>query len=518
VREAFGIELPLRAIFDAPTIATLAVRLSRGANDASGAPMPPLQPTARDGDIPLSFAQQRLWFLHRLDPQSAFYNVPLAVHVRGPLDIAALQHAANTIVARHEALRTRFEIAGDQPVQRIAPAGRVPMPIVSLETVAAPQREAIATRLVRREIARPFDLAVGPVFRITVLRTAPDDHVIVLLLHHIVSDAWSMGVLLSELGAAYTALAAGTAPMLPPLPVQYADFAVWQRQWLTDAVIDQEIAWWREQVADVIPQGDLFPRKRRGRGPSRRRGSHGAMMSPELAIQLKRLSRQRDATLFMTLLAALDVVLHAETGRTQFLVGTNVANRRDARLEPLVGFFINQLALRADLTGDPSFAALLDRIRGVTLGAYDHQDLPFDRLIEALRLARDPGRYPLFQVIFAFENAPAAAPVALTGLDVEPFAIERRETVADLILTMTDQPNGLSMLFEFDSDLFEPTAAARLAKKLVAVLETVVADSTLAVSAIVDRLRPIDRAVRRTKRQSYAAALKRSMPPAVPGA
>ena len=516
VRVAFGIELPLRAIFDAPTVAELAARLSRTSHDAGEAPVPALEPAPRDVDLALSFDQRRLWFLHLLDPQSAFYNVPLVFRVRGPLAVAAVQRAIDTIVERHEVLRTTFELAGDEPVQRIAAHGRVSLPIVSLEAVPGPARDAVASRLVRAETATPFDLGSGPVFRIVLIRLAADDHVVSVTMHHIVSDAWSLGVLIRELSSCYTAYAGGREPALPSLAVQYADFAVWQRRWFTESVVEQQLGYWREQLADVIGTGDLFPRRRRGGRPSRRRGFHSAAVSAELMATLKTIGRRHDVTLFMTLLAALEVVLHAETGRTRFVVGTNVANRRDARLEPLIGFFVNQLVLRADLDGDPTFEALLARVRVATLGAYDHQDLPFERLVEASRPVREPGRYPLFQVIFAFENTTGPA-VVLPGLDVQPFPTERRETVADLILTIAEHPAGLSVLFEFDVDLFDDATIARLATKLLTVLDAVAADARLPLAALVQRLGRIDRAAKRTRRQAYTAALQRSLSQRQPG-
>ena len=514
VREAFGVDLPLRALFDAPTVAALAARLSEMASERS--PVPPLEPAPRGAGLPLSFAQQRLWFLHRLDPQSTFFNVPLVLRVRGTLSIAAMQRAADTVVERHEALRTTFELEGDQTFQRVAKAGSVPMPIVSLDAVSEAARATLAERLVRREMATPFDLASGPVFRMHVIRLAEDEHVVVVMLHHIVSDAWSIGVLIRELVACYAAYAGGDEPALPRLPVQYADFAVWQRRWLSGPVLDQQLAYWREQLADVIGQGDLFPRRIRKSRPSRRRAYHTAAVSAESTTALKRLSRRHHATLFMTLLAAWDVVLHAETGRTVFVVGTNIANRRDARLELLVGFFINQLVLRADLSGDPSFEALLIRVRAVTLGAYDHQDLPFERLVEALRPARDAGRHPLFQVLFAFENTPGAS-VTLPGLELQPYPVDRRETTGDLILTMTERPDGLSVLLEFDADLFEDATVARLSNKLLAVIDAIGGDASLPVSALVEGLGRIDRATKRTRRQSYNAALNRSLRQRQPG-
>jgi amino acid adenylation domain-containing protein len=520
VRDAFGVDLPLRAIFDAPTIAALTPHLRDVAPGSAPAAVPPLEPASRDGELPASFAQQRLYFLHQLDPQSSSYNVPLVVRIRGPLAIAALQRAIETTVARHEVLRTTFDLVANQPVQRIASASAQSartsttgssLPMASLEAVPSVVRERLAGRLVRAEIARAFDLETGPLYRVTLLRLGADEHILAVVWHHVMSDAWSVRVLLGELGAGYAAYAAGREPVLPPLPVQYADFAVWQRRWLSDAILDRQIDYWRDQLRDLVGQGDLFRARHRRRG--HRRGSRAVSVPAELSRAIVRSSRQHDVTVFMTALAALDIVLHAETGRTRFVVGTNVANRRDARLERLIGFFINQLALPADLRGDPSCAALLARVRATTLGAYDHQDLPFDRLIEALRPPRDGGRHPLFQVVFSFDNTPpTTVSAALPGLDVQPFPLDRRQTTADLTLTIGERPEGLSMLWEYDVDVFDDATVARLARKLVGVFEAVVEDPQLSVSAIVGRLAHMDRADRRTRRRAYGAALRRALP------
>jgi non-ribosomal peptide synthetase component F len=313
-----------------------------------------------------------------------------------------------------------------------------------------------------------------------------------------------------ELGACYAAYAAGREPALPRLAVQYADFAAWQRSWLRGERLEAQLAYWRRQLADVVDAGELFPRRQRPRRPGRRVAFHTLRASAELTAGLKQLGRRHDVTLFMTVLAALEVLLHAESGRTRFTLGTELANRRDARLEPLVGFFVNQLVLRADLEGDPTFEALLGRVRAVTLGAYEHQDLPFQHVVEALRPERDAGRYPLFQVLFGFENV-GAENVPLPGLEVQPFPAGRRETIADLIITGVEQPAGLVLAFEYDADLFDPERVTRLGRKLERLLASVAADASAPLQALVAALAPLDRAARRTRRKTYAAALERSL-------
>ena len=333
--------------------------------------------------MPLSFAQQALWFLDQLSPGQATFNVPAVVRIEGPLDADALERSFQEIVQRHEALRTTFAIVDGRPVQVIAESLDLALEGVDLCAFAADQREAEAVRLAAEEARRPFDLARGPLVRATLLRLDERDHALLLTMHHIVTDGWSFGVAAHELTTLYASFRDGTPAALPELPIQYADFAHWQRNRLQGEVLDQLLGYWSKQLAGVVP---LELPTDRPRPPSGRPA--GAIrtfaLAPDLSAKLDALSSRESATPFITLLAAFQTLLHRYSGQDDIVVGSPIANRNRAETEGLIGFFVNMLALRADLSGDPSFRALLGRVREVALGAFEHQDLPLEMLIEAL--------------------------------------------------------------------------------------------------------------------------------------
>ena len=388
-----------------------------------------IQHVSREGPVAASFAQQRVWFLDQLEPQNSAYNMPDAYRLVGPLDVTTLELAINEIVSRHEALRTTFAAADREPTQVIAPALRVPLPVVDLEPLPLAQREAEALRLAVQEGQRPFDLSKGPLLRAQLLRLGDEEHVLVLIVHHIVSDGWSVEVLRRELATLYTALSRGRPSLLPELPVQYADFAAWQRKWLEGGAMARELAYWKERLA-AASEFELPSDRPRPTLLTFDGAHHALMFSPELSSALKTLSQREGVTLFMTLLAAFSALLYRYTGQEDIVVGAPIANRDRAEIEGLIGFFVNTLALRIDLSptqaGALTFRELLARVREVCLGAYAHQQLPFEKLVEELRPQRDPGRSPLFQVLFAVQNAPHAE-MEMTGLTVTPLALERRQ-------------------------------------------------------------------------------------------
>ncbi len=393
LRETFALELPLRALFTAPGLADLAREIERALREGEGIVGSPLAPQPRpDGGVPLSFSQQRLWFLDRLEPESPFYNVPLAVRLLGRLDLPALAAALGEIVRRHEALRTRFvEIAG-RPVQVVEREVVVAIPVSDLSGLPAAGRETEAARLARAEARRPFDLERGPLLRVSLLRLGAEESLLLAVFHHIVSDGWSLGVFLRETAELYRAAAAGEPSPLPPLPLQYADFTLWQRGWLAGEALDRQLGWWRRQLADVPPLA-LPTDRPRPATPAYRGARCPLALPPAAAAEIAGLARREGATLFMTLLAAFSAVLGRWAGQELLAVGTPVANRTRVELEPLIGFFVNTLALRADLSGDPTGRTLLGRCREMALGAYAHQDLPFEKLVEELRpSATSPGR------------------------------------------------------------------------------------------------------------------------------
>ncbi|REG14198.1 phosphopantetheine binding protein, partial [Archangium gephyra] len=400
VRETFGLELPLRDVFEAPTVEALARRVESESGGEAGAQAPPLKRVPRDGALPLSFAQQRLWFLDQLEPGSAFYNVPAVVKLKGELDVGALERSFEELVRRHEALRTTFRVENGEPVQVISEEPRLAFPVEELSGLPEAEREAEAKRRVEEEALRPFDLARGPLLRTKLLKLGEREHVLVLVMHHIVSDGWSMGLLVRELGGLYEAFSRGKPSPLAELPVQYADYAAWQRQWLSGEVLEEQLGYWRKQLEGAPPALELPTDKPRPAVQSFRGGYRGFQWPRELQDAVKALAKKEGATPFMVLLAAFQTVLARYAGQQDVSVGSPIANRTRAETEGLIGFFVNTLVLRSKLDGDTTFRELLGQVREVTLGAYAHQEVPFEKLVEELRPERDLSRGPLFQVMF----------------------------------------------------------------------------------------------------------------------
>jgi amino acid adenylation domain-containing protein/FkbH-like protein len=473
VRSALGVELDLRALFEQPTVAGLARRVDRSA--APAAPPPLITKRPRPREIPLSFAQQRLWFLDQLEVSGAAYNVPLALRVAGPFDTAILAEALRRVAARHEALRTTFAAAGGRPVQVISPVAAFPLALEDLRPLPESEREREAERRILAEAARPFDLARGPLARGLALRVGDEEHRIVLTLHHIVSDGWSLGVLLRDLGEIYAGLAAGRSPALPELPVQYADFALWQRDLLRGERLAAEIAWWRTQLTDAPPVLELPADGPRPAVQSFRGAVRELALPGPLAASLETLARRADATLFMVLLAAFRALLHRYTGQEDLVVGSPIANRNRLEIEPLIGFFVNTLALRGHLAGDPSFRELVGREREATLGAYAHQDLPFEKLVEELHPQRDLGHTPLFQVMFILQNAPLPE-LSLPDLHLRTQTLDLGTASFDLTLSLARDERGLSARLEHNADLFAAARSDRLLGHYRTLLEAAVDD------------------------------------------
>nr|WP_304984929.1 non-ribosomal peptide synthetase [Corallococcus sp. CA047B] len=474
IRRVFGVELPLGELFNAPTVAALAARLSTFAS-TSQVP-PPLTRGPRPTALPLSFAQQRLWFIDQLEPGSSLYNMPFALTLLGTLDEDALRGSLDALMARHEVLRTTFRLEGGQPVQHLHDQAQVPLERVDLTGLEdAGERQREAERLATAESQRPFDLARGPVIRALLLKLATQEHVLVLHLHHIVSDGWSLGVLARELTAFYEALREGRTPMLPELPVQYADFALWQRGWLQGEALDAQLAWWRQQL-EGAPRALELPTDKPRPAISTQRGDTVPVHLPqELAEQVEALARREGATAFMVLLAAFQTVLHRYCGQDDVLVGSPIANRRHAETEGLIGFFVNTLVLRGSFGARTTFRELLAQVRANTLGAYEHQDVPFERLVEALQPTRDLGRMPLFQVMFALQNAPVPE-LSVPGLTFRPARIDGRATSQfDLSLDLHREEDGFRGTLEYATDLFERSTPTRLVAHLHVLLTAALA-------------------------------------------
>ncbi|WP_164003067.1 condensation domain-containing protein, partial [Pyxidicoccus caerfyrddinensis] len=474
VREVFQVELPLRDVFEASTVEKLALKLD-GAGAGAEVKAPPLVRVSRDRALPLSFAQQRLWFLDQLEPGSAFYNVPVAVKLNGTLDLQALERSFEALVHRHESLRTVFRTENGLPVQVIEHGMQARLELVDLGSLPEVARAAEAKRLAGQEAQRPFNLEQGPLLRVTLLKLSEQEHVLVLVMHHIVSDGWSMGILVREVVALYEAYALGRQPALPELAVQYADYAVWQREWLKGEVLEAQLAYWKQQLTGAPRALELPTDKPRPAVQSFRGDTRSFQWPKGLGEAVKALAQREGATPFMVLLAAFQTVLARYSGQDDVSVGTAIANRTRAETEGLIGFFVNTLVLRTRLDGNSTFRELLGQVREMTLGAYAHQEVPFERLVEELQPERDMSRGPLFQVMFVLQNAPGSA-VSLPGLTLEAAESSGKTSKFDLTLGMGESEEGLSGGLEFNSDLFEPDTIERLLGHLRVLLESAVSN------------------------------------------
>jgi amino acid adenylation domain-containing protein len=472
VRNLFGVVMPLRALFEAPTVADLARRIESAER---GVAELPIRRAERSRSLPLSFSQERLWFLDQLEPGSARYNIPAPVRLLGHLEVPVLAAVTAEIVRRHEVLRTTFAVAGEEPVQVIASSYRSVLPVVDLANLAAAAKDAEVARLSLAEALHPFDLTAGPLFRLSLLRLGREDHVILANLHHIISDGWSVGVLVRELGALYEAFLGGRPSPLPELALQYADFAAWQRDWLGQGALAEQLVWWRERLGGAPAVLELPTDRPRPAVLSQRGGSVPVHLPATLRQSLGVLSRRQGTTLFMTLLALFQALLSRHAGSEDVVVGSPIAGRTRPELEPLIGFFVNTLAMRGDLSGDPSVRELLRRVREVALGAYAHQDVPFEKLVEELVPQRDLGRTPLFQVMLVLQNAPGG-PLELPGLRLATLSPSVPVAKLDLQLTLTEAGEELAGVFDISTDLFDAATAARLVERFQGLLEAAAAE------------------------------------------
>jgi amino acid adenylation domain-containing protein len=469
VQLTFSVELPLRSLFEAPTVAGLAGQIDQLRRAGDGVRVPPLQAVERSGKLPLSFAQQRLWFIDQLEPESAAFNIPAAVRLRGALNIGALQRSFAEVVRRHEVLRTWFVTEAGEPQQVIGAGWDVELPLLDLSEL--PERETTAREWAAREAAQPFVLSEGPLLRLGLARLSEDEHVLAVTMHHIISDGWSVGVLIREVCALYEAYSRGEESPLPELTVQYGDFAIWQREWLQGEVLDQQLSYWRDQLADLAPL-ELPTDYPRPPVMSYRGKSVPFVVPSQLLAQLKELSHKETATLYMTVLAAFQLLLARYSQQEDVAVGTAIANRNHRATEPLIGFFVNQLVMRTSFAGDPRFVDLLKRVLDVTLNAYANQDLPFERLVEELASERDLGRAPLFQVMFALQNAPSEA-LTFSGLQLAEFDFAYGKTQFDLTVSLAEHNAALEGVIEYASDLFEHETVERLANHFLILLDKV---------------------------------------------
>jgi amino acid adenylation domain-containing protein/non-ribosomal peptide synthase protein (TIGR01720 family) len=486
LRAALGVEVPVRDLFAAPRLAGFAARVEAARRSGALSLAPPLVPVERDGDLPLSFAQQRLWFVDQLEPGSPLYNMSGALRIAGPLDGAVLARALSEIVRRHEALRTVFPAVEGSPVQVILPAEPFSLPVVDLSALPAPAddaREGASAALLRAEAARPFDLARGPLLRALLVRLGETDHAVALTQHHIVSDGWSLGILGREIAALYPAFAAGRPSPLPELPVQYPDFAAWQRSWLRGEVLAGEIAFWREELAGLPPLLELPTDRPRPAAQSHRGAARSFQLPAGLVRDAEALARRAGATLYMVLLAAFQALLARSSGQDDLAVGSPVAGRDRVESEGLIGFFVNTLALRGDLSDAPAFGELLGRVRETALAAWLHQEVPFEKVVEELAPERDLAHAPLFQAMLVLQNAPAA-PLEIPGLSLRPSSVRTAVAKLDLTVILEASEGGLAGTLEYATDLFDAATVDRLACRFERLLAAALAAPERGVFAL----------------------------------
>jgi amino acid adenylation domain-containing protein len=483
LRDAFNVELTLDEVLGAPTLSDLARKIEDGISAASLDVISGIEPAPRDGRLPLSFAQQRLWILDQISPGSPAYNVPLAVRMSGAFDIGVFGRALSEVVRRHESLRTTFAVAGDRPVQVVHPPRPLTPDATDLTTLPEDEREARVWALAREEAHAPFDLSAGPLVRARLLKLSDEEHVLLLTMHHIISDGWSVGILMRELSALYESFRAGRPSPLAELPVQYADFAHWQRRWLEGEVLEAQLTYWRKELAGDLPLLQLPTDRPRPAVQTYSGAVRSVLLSERLSAEVKALGRREGVTLFMTLLAAFKVLLHRYTGQTDILVGAPVANRRRSELEPLIGLFVNTLVLRTELSGGESFRALLRRVRETALRAYVHQDIPFEKLVEELQPQRSLSHTPLFQVMFVLENEPRQE-TQLTGLSLRSLEGGGGTAKYDLTLSIEEGERGLAAAFEYNTDLFDGATVERMLGHFETLLEGIVADPDERISRL----------------------------------
>ncbi|HSE18779.1 MAG TPA: amino acid adenylation domain-containing protein [Pyrinomonadaceae bacterium] len=477
--ELLQVELPVTTVFEAPTVEALASVVERSMTPERRVAASPIERVSRNGSLPLSFAQQRLWFLQRLEPSSAAYNISFSARFVGPVNLTAIEQSINEIVRRHESLRTTFAEVDSVPVQVIAPELTV-LPVI-IDLADRNESETECRRLRREEARRPFDLENGPLLRTMILRLSADECVVSLSLHHAISDGWSGGVFIRELIGFYEAFSTGQSAPLPALTVQYADFAHWQRQQLQQDDFQSQLSYWRKQLS-AAPPLELPARTR----PAVRTEEGSVLrfdLPGELVQELRALSRRNGATLFMTLLATLQVLLSRYSSQTDISVGTPVANRTSAEIEPLIGCFVNTLVMRTDLSGNPTFRELLGRVRDVALGGYTHSAIPFERLVSELQPDRDLSRTPLFQVMMVLQNTPQQ-PLVLGDLHCRIEEIDNGTAKFDLLVQLTESEAGLDGKWEYSTDLFDANIIEQMVTHFRALLERVVEDEHRHISEI----------------------------------
>ncbi|MBV9265441.1 MAG: amino acid adenylation domain-containing protein, partial [Acidobacteriaceae bacterium] len=480
VRLTMGTDLPLRSIFESPTLEALAARIAKTTRSVQIAAIPH---TPRNRPLPLSSAQERLWFLDQLAPDNSFYSAPLAMRLKGPLDPNALRDAVNGLIRRHEVLRTTYRLQNDRPVQVTAPELRIDVPIIDVSFFPLERRETEARQRMVEEARRPFDLRTGPVLRAFLVRLDEMDHALLLNIHHIATDGWSIWPFIQELGTLYKASVAGEQSPLSELPIQYADFAVWHREWLESEEVAQQFAYWKNQLAGAPERMELPTDRPRPTVQTYRGAIETIVLPVELLDALRALSQRENATLYMTLLATFQILLFRYTGQEKIVVGSPIANRTRAEIEDLIGFFVNTLVMYSDLSGNPTFREFLQRVREVALGAFSNQDLPFEKLVKAIAPDRDLSVNPLVQVLFVLQN-PRRSILQLAGVEFESMQIHNGTTKFDIAMFLVERPEGLSCWAEYSTDLFDAATIRRFLGHYQVLLEAIIENTERRISEL----------------------------------
>jgi acyl carrier protein len=499
VRNTFQVDLPLHELFDAPTIAGLAVRIA-GSSEEGGSGGPSLVRVSREGRLPLSFAQQRLWFIDQLEPQSSLYNLPMALRLGGVLDVVALQQALNAIVERHEALRTTFACDVGQPHLVIHTGVGVGLSVVDLSHLDAQDREDEARRRIAEEARRPFDLSVGPLFRCGLLRLDDTENVLLLTQHHIVSDGWSHEVIRRELSELYNAFVEGRPSPLPNLPIQYADYAFSQREWIQGKVTETQLSYWQTQLKSAAFGLPIRTDRPERTDPTFERGIQYFSCDASAAQVIESLAQQERSSLFIVLLTVFDILLYQDSRQEDICIGTPVSGRRWAETEGLIGLFLNTLVIRSDLSGNPSIRELIRQVRDTVLAAHAHQDLPFEQLVDALKPQRDLSHTPLFRVWFTVsESSPTA--MECNGLSITNMSSVLPFARYPLRMNISHLSDGLRGSVSYQTDLFDFETIQRLVKKMEVLLAAVCSDVDLSLKQIVEGVKAVDRQSRNEQRR-----------------
>jgi len=502
IRQAFKVQLPLRSMFETATVAGLAGRVEAVAKQDQGLFLPPIKPVPRSGPLPTSFPQQRLWFLDQLEPGNPLYNVAYVTRTRGPINPQALEKSLNEIVRRHESLRTTFQTLDDHPVQVVAPTLELKLQMLDASHLPTHEaREIEARRLATVEIQQPFDLAAGPLLRPLLIKIGEEDHALILNTHHIISDRWSLGVLSQEMAALYEANLQGKPSPLPELEIQYADYAVWQREFLSGDVLNKQLAYWRQQLEGAPPVLEL-PTDRQRKGTEQFWGAQHRQPVPEaLASAVRGLSREQRGTFFMALLAGFQILMAKLSGQNDIVIGTDLANRNGIETEKLIGFFVNLLPIRARVDPEASFREFFQLVREISLETMAHQDVPFDKLVEELRPERSLTHNPLVQVLFVMQNTPQMVR-EFGGLKLTPLGVGGSSRF-DLVMFVNNPESDVSTMWVYNPNLFDSSTIARMANSYELLLKTVCAAPDIKLRQVFAALEEAEKQQRGTEQKTF---------------